>query len=76
MSQVAQTSSRVFGAAMQAPVMTKKDMLDAGVHPGWTRVQDLLATVGYSARPKNARAFDSPLTSFAEWVERHRHAWQ
>lgn len=75
MEQVAQTFSRVFGTAMEAPVMTEEEMLDAGTHPGWTRAQDLLATVGYPARPENARAFGIPLTSFAEWVERHRYAW-
>lgn len=70
MTEVAAVLSRVLGVDLPAPDMTLDEALRAGMPPmgasgTWINV------AGQPAKPRYARDFGLPLTSFEEWARTH-----
>ena len=70
MTRIAEVLSRALGTELTAPDMTAEEALAAGA-PAFAVRHDWQNEVGHPARPEFARALGIPLTSFAEWTERH-----
>ncbi|MFJ7214726.1 NmrA/HSCARG family protein [Amycolatopsis sp. NPDC098790] len=70
MTQVAEILSRALGVELTAPDMTAEEAIAAGA-PSYAVRHEWQNEVGHPARPEFARALGIPLTTFAEWTEKH-----
>ncbi|GAB1510847.1 NmrA family NAD(P)-binding protein [Actinophytocola sp. KF-1] len=70
MTRIADVLSRVLGVPLTAPDMTEEEAFAAGMPPMGAS-HEWMNVAGQPARPEFARALGIPLTSFAEWAERH-----
>jgi uncharacterized protein YbjT (DUF2867 family) len=67
MSGIAKTLSLAFGIELAAPDLTPDEALAAGM-PEFGVLHEWQNQNSHPARPEFARAFDIPLTTFAEWT--------
>lgn len=72
MGEVAEVLGRVLGKTVSAIALTPEQAIARGLFPGWVRSQEWSNEVSYKADIPNLPRYGIPLTSFAEWVERHR----
>ncbi len=70
MARVAEVLSRAFGVELTAPDLTPEEAVAAGAPPFTVR-HEWQNEIGHPASPEYARALGIPLTSFADWAERH-----
>jgi uncharacterized protein YbjT (DUF2867 family) len=72
MKEVAATLSRLLQKNILAIELTPGQALARGLHPGWVRSQEWTNEVGYCADIAALRQYGISLTSFEQWVQRHR----
>ncbi|WP_439379565.1 NmrA family NAD(P)-binding protein [Amycolatopsis lexingtonensis] len=70
MTDAAAVLSRALRVELTAPDMTAEEAIAAGA-PAFAVRHEWQNEVGHPARPEFARALGIPLTSFAEWTEKH-----
>lgn len=73
MTEIAEVLSRALGAPVTAPDMTEEEAVAAGMPP-MGAAHKWLDVVGQPARPRYAREFGIPLTSFETWALDHMRA--
>jgi len=71
MHEVAATLSRVLHRSVTAASVSPNEAVAAGLFAGWVRSQEWTNEVGYRADIDALEAYGVPLTTFAEWAQRH-----
>jgi uncharacterized protein YbjT (DUF2867 family) len=71
MAEVAAILSRVLHRRVAASHVSPDEAVAAGLFRGWVRSQEWTNEVGYRADVEALKRYDVPLTSLAEWVQRH-----
>lgn len=72
MSEIAELLSCVLSKRVRSVVWSPEEALARGLFPGWVRSQEWSNEVGYRADIEGLARCGIPLTSFSDWVERHR----
>ncbi|MBB5917384.1 uncharacterized protein YbjT (DUF2867 family) [Nocardia transvalensis] len=72
MTEIAAILSRAVGRKLSAPDMTEEQAFAAGM-PAMGAAHEWLNVVGQPARPRFAREFGIPLTTFDAWAHEHIH---
>lgn len=76
MAEIAAILSKVLQRNVVAAELTPEDALARGLSPGWVRSQEWSNEVGYRADIPALRRYGIALTSFEQWVQRHRHTME
>jgi uncharacterized protein YbjT (DUF2867 family) len=71
MAEVASLISAAVQRRVVAQHVSPKEARAAGLFPGWVRTQEWTNEVGYRADIAALSAYEVPLTSFSNWLERH-----
>ena len=71
MEEIASALSRGTRKPISARLVTPEQAVAAGLFAGWVRSQEWINEVGYRADIASLSAHGIPLTSFAQWIERH-----
>lgn len=69
--QIAATLSRVMGKPVTAHTCGADQLIAAGQHTGWVRMQEWMNVANYSARPNIMERWGLLPTRFAQWAARH-----
>jgi uncharacterized protein YbjT (DUF2867 family) len=74
MNEVARVLTSVLQKSVASIELTSAQALERGMHTGWVRSQEWSNEIGYRADIAALRHYGIPLTSFEQWVQRHRDA--
>lgn len=75
-AEIAAALSAGTGREIRAVQVTPTEAVARGLFEGWVRTHEWINEVGYRADIAALKRYSAPLTSFAQWIDRHRDEFQ
>jgi uncharacterized protein YbjT (DUF2867 family) len=75
-AEIAVALSQGLGREIRAIELEPQEAVSQGLFPGWVKSQEWTNEVGYHADISRLKQFSLKLTSFPEWIDRHRDDFQ